>query len=148
MKTSIENTAESIVDSSISSKNLVGSNVYMYRYFSSDGSGSHQSHSEYEESMFTILLQNKDTVVISDNDFKSLKTEKYRGLTVLNEALCHLNIKDDYWGSGVMYTLYSTEVISHTDIKTGMAKMIKEQLSGITIIDMDKVVAKLDEVVK
>lgn len=95
-----------------------------------------------------MVLQNRDSIVISGNDFKILKIKKYIGGIAINEPICVINLKDNYWGSGIMYTLYSTEILSHAYIKADIAKMVKENLSGISVINMKTVIKNLDEVVK
>lgn len=77
---------------------------------------------EFAVTEFNVIAENDRYVAIDDYRFTSLRKDKYKYDTCLEQVSIHLSANDNVWGNRITYSLYTE--------KTKRASTIKKEIEA------------------
>lgn len=98
---------------------------------------------KFEVSDFNVIAENDRYIAIDDYRFTSLRKEKYKYDTCLNQVSISLSTSDSVWGSRIIYTLYTDKAKRASTIKKEIeAEIAKKYGFFLGNIDLSFIVSK------
>lgn len=104
--------------------------VKHYRVEIHDGTGiigKGHPESKFEVNEFNVIGENRENIVIDDRDFTTIRKQKSKYLTCLDDHSIGLNNNDTCWGSRITYSMYTYKTKRASTIKAEIEAKVQEK---------------------
>ena len=87
-----------------------------------------------------VLAANERLIVINNENFTSITIDgtNYGGNNALNKPTLHAYIDDQYYGNGIIFSLYSSIPLSNDELVYIISQEIRKKTSGLSsLVDIE-----------